>query len=158
MVAEPDLTAVLARWSAPTPVVVGSETGLGMPGVDAVAAAFAAGAPVLIDVAPGLAAPGSGPAGDRLVELLLAATHAEVGFGVGLVPRCGTADDVWALLSGAVAAMTGADVRAALAAPQPAALRSLSRAAREAVRDVVTCVVVPPSDIRRVTADVLVAD
>ena len=112
----------------------------------------AGGTPALVDVAPGLAGPG--PAADRLADLLAVAAHSGVGFGAGLVPRCTDADQVWSLLAGAVAAMTGDDVRAALAAPDPAALLALSRSAREAVRDVVTCVAVPADHLERVAGAV----
>lgn len=165
VVAEADLAEVLGRWSAPPPVAVpagsgpaagsGSGPAAGLPGLDAVAGVLAAGSPALVEVAPGLAGPG--PAADHLADLLAVAAHSGVGFGAGLVPRCADADQVWALLSGAVAAMTGADVRAALAHPDPAALVALSRSAREAVRDVVTCVVVPAADVARVTAELTAA-
>ncbi|MBB1037585.1 hypothetical protein G6025_06245, partial [Dietzia natronolimnaea] len=79
--------------------------------------------------------------------------HSGVGFGSGLIPRCTDAGQVWALLAGAVAAMTGGDVRAALSAPDPAALVALSRSAREAIRDVVTCVLVPEGSLHEVSAD-----
>src|SRR5699024_12333655 len=82
-----------------------------------------------------------------------AAAHSGVGFGSGLVPRAADAGQVWALLAGAVAAMTGRDVRAALSNPDPGALLGLNRSAREAVRDVVTCVAVPAADVDRVVAD-----
>lgn len=149
------LVATLARWSVPAPVAVDAERELGLAGLDAVADVLSAGTAAVLDVAPGLS--GAGPAEDRLVDLLAVAAHSGVGFGAGLVPRCADADQVWALLSGAVAAMTGADVRAALAHPDPAALVALSRSAREAVRDVVTCVVVPAADVARVTAELTAA-
>lgn len=152
VVAEGDLAAVLGRWSAPAPEAVPADPGSGLPGLDAVAAVLAGGTPALVDVAPGLAGPG--PAADRLADLLAVAAHSGVGFGAGLVPRCTDADQVWSLLAGAVAAMTGDDVRAALAAPDPAALLALSRSAREAVRDVVTCVAVPADHLERVAGAV----
>lgn len=159
VVAEADLADVLGRWSAPPPVVVpggsGADPAASLPGLDAVAGVLAAGSPALVEVSPGLAGPG--PAADHLADLLAVAADSGVGFGAGLVPRCTDADQVWALLSGAVAAMTGADVRAALAHPDPAALVALSRSAREAVRDVVTCVVVPAADVARVTAELTAA-
>lgn len=90
---------------------------------------------------------GTGPApaqsAAHLADLLAVATHAGVGFGSGLIPRCEDASQVWAILAGAVAALTGGDIKAAVAAPDPAAIVGLSRSAREAIRDVVTCVIVP---------------
>lgn len=151
IVAEADLASTLARWSGPAPVAVESGEEAGVPRPDTVAAVLAEETPALVDVAPGLAGPGA--AEDLLVQLLVAATHSGVGFGSGLVPRADHTEQVWALLAGAVAAMTGTDVRRALAAPDPAALVGLSRSAREAVRDVVTCVAVPADAVDRVVAD-----
>lgn len=94
----------------------------------------------------------------HLADLLAVATHAGVGFGSGLVPRCADVSQVWALLAGAVAAMTGGDVRAAVAAPDPAAIVGLSRSAREAIRDVVTCVLVPRGQAAAITTDLMTAD
>lgn len=145
------LAATLSRWSAPDPVEVPADPDCGLPGPDAVAAVLAAEVAAVIEVAPGLG--GQGPAADRLVDLLALAAHSGVGFGSGLIPRCTDAGEVWALLSGAVAAMTGGDVRAALAAPDPVALVALSRSAREAIRDVVTCVLVPEGALQEVSAD-----
>ena len=87
-----------------------------------------------------------------LADLVIVAAHSGVGFGHGLVPRCTTAPRVWSLLAGAVAAMTGEDVPRALAAPDPSSLTGLGRSAREAVRDVVTCVAVPGDGAARVAA------
>lgn len=160
VVAEGDLdaplVATLARWSVPAPVSVDADPDIGLAGSDAVADVLAAGTPAVIDVAPGLV--GAGAAEDRLVDLLAAAAHSGVGFGSGLVPRCADAGQVWSLLSGAVAAMTGADVRAALASPDPARLVGLSRSAREAVRDVVTCVLVPADAVDAISADLASAE
>lgn len=150
------LVATLARWSVPAPVAVDADGELGLAGLDAVAGVLSAGTAAVLDVAPGLA--GAGPAEDRLVDLLAVAAHSGVGFGSGLVPRCADAGQVWSLLSGAVAAMTGADVRAALAQPDPVRLVGLSRSAREAVRDVVTCVLVPADDAEAISADLESAD
>lgn len=160
--AEASVADVLAHWSAPAPVPV--EAGverwiegtdrfvdLPLPGLDAVGEVLATGAPALVDVAPGLTGPGS--AEDHVVDLLAVASHSGVGFGAGLVPRVDDAGQVWALLAGAVAAMTGGDVRAALRAPDPPALLGLPRSAREAVRDVVTCVVAPAGRVDGVVAD-----
>lgn len=145
------LTATLARWSIPAPVEVAPDPDTGLPGLDAVAEVLAAGTAAVVDVAPGLSGPGA--AADRLVDLLAVAAHSGVGFGSGLVPRCADAGQIWALLAGAVAAMTGGDVRAALASPDPAALAALPRSAREAIRDVVTCAVVPAGHQDEVSAD-----
>ena len=151
VVTDHDLPAALARWSVPRPVEVAPDGDTGLPDPDAVAAVLAGGTAAVIEVAPGLT--GAGPAEDVLVDLLAVAAHSGVGFGSGLVPRCADAGQLWALLAGAVAAMTGGDVRAALAAPDAAALVALPRAAREAVRDVVTCAVVPAGDVDEVSAD-----
>lgn len=145
------LAGALSRWSVANPVEVPGDPDLGLPDLDAVAAVLAADTAAVIEVAPGLR--GRGPAADRLVDLLALAAHSGVGFGSGLIPRCTDAGEVWALLAGAVAAMTGGDVRAALASPDPAALVGLPRAAREAVRDVVTCAVVPEGSVDEVSAD-----
>ena len=150
------LVATLARWSVPAPVAVDADPGIGLAGLDAVGGVLTAGSAAVIDVVPGLAGPG--PAEDRLVDLLAVAAHSGVGFGSGLVPRCADAGQVWSLLSGAVAAMTGADVRAALATPDPARLVALSRSAREAIRDVVTCVIVPAGDAEAIAAALASAD
>lgn len=151
VVAETRVADALTRWSLPAPVAVPADPDTGLPGPDAVASVLAAGTAALIDVAPGLAGPGA--AADRLADLVIVAAHSGVGFGSGLVPRCDSAGQVWSLLAGAVAAMTGGDVRAALAEPDPAALLALSRSAREAVRDVVTCTVVPDTAVDGVSAD-----
>lgn len=163
VVAETGAAELLQRWSASAPVVVpagvvrplpGTDgvVELALPGLDAVATVLASGSPALVDVGPGLS--GAGPAEDHLVDLLAVAAHSGVGFGSGLVPRVADVGQVWAMLSGAVAAITGADVRAALAGPDPVRLLSLSRAARETVRDVVTCMVLPAAVVDAVVADV----
>lgn len=151
-----DLPATLARWSVPRPVDVAPDGDTGLPDPDAVAAVLAGGTAAVIEVAPGLT--GAGPAEEILVDLLAVAAHSGVGFGSGLVPRCADAGQVWSLLAGAVAAMTGGDVRAVLAEPDPAALVGLPRAAREAIRDVVTCVVVPAAVVEAVSADLASVD
>lgn len=151
VVADTGIATTSARWSAPDPVEVPPDPDTGLAGLGAVAAVLAAGSAAVIDVAPGLAGPG--PAADRLADLLAVAAHSGVGFGSGLAPRCADAGQVWSLLAGAVAAMTGGDVRAALADPDPAALVGLPRSAREAVRDVVTWAVVPAGDADAVSAD-----
>lgn len=159
VVDEASIVEVLGRWSVTAPVVVAPDPVTGQPALDEVMEVLAGGTPAVVDVAPGLAAiagraapadpaaPASGPdpaqSAAHLADLLAVASHAGVGFGSGLVPRCADASQVWALLSGAVAAMTGRDIRAAIAEPDPARIVGLSRSAREAIRDVVTCVLVP---------------
>lgn len=156
VVAEPDLAATLGRWSVSCPVEVPSDAHTGLPGLDAVAEVLGDDTPALVRVGPGLTGPG--PAADRLADLLAVAAHSGVGFGSGLVPRCEDAEQVWALLAGAVAAMTGADVRAAVARPDPARILGLSRPAREAVRDVVTCVSVPVGAVAAISAGLASAE
>ena len=177
VVDETTIAEVLGRWSVTQPVVVESDRVTGQPALDEVAEVLAGGAPAVVDVAPGLAAvdattattggtassastvgPDTAQSAAHLADLLVVATHAGVGFGSGLVPRCADASQVWALLSGAVAAMTGGDVRAAIASPDPAAIRGLSRSAREAIRDVVTCVLVPRGRTETITTDLETAD
>lgn len=154
--AETAVVDLLQRWSVSAPVEVPPSSTrlvpgtddvveLALPGLDAVATVLAGGSPALIDVTPGLT--GAGPAEDQLVDLLAVAAHSGVGFGSGLVPRVDDVGQVWALLSGAVAAITGRDVRAALASPDPDWMLGLPRAARETIRDVVTCVVVPAGSV-----------
>src|SRR5699024_6148833 len=126
--AEADLAATLARWSAPAPVPVRSDPDLGLPSLDAVATVLADGTPALVDVAPGLA--DDDAAGEQLVQMLIAAAHSGVGFGSGLVPRAADAGQVWALLAGAVAAMTGRDARPPLPDPDPGALPGPNRSPR----------------------------
>ena len=159
VVAESDVVRALARWSAPAPVVLDPAGGGELPDAlpdalpdpEALAAALAGGTPVLLDVDAALAA-GTERALVDLADLVIVAAHSGVGFGHGLVPRCTTAPRVWSLLAGAVAAMTGEDVPRALAAPDPSSLTGLGRSAREAVRDVVTCVAVPGDGAARVAA------
>ena len=181
VVDETTIAETLGRWSVTAPVVVEPDRATGQPALDEVVEVLAGGAPAVVDVAPGLAAvaslsggvTGDGAAADsaggaagpdsaqsaaHLADLLAVATHAGVGFGSGLVPRCTDAAQVWALLAGAVAAMTGDDVRAAIAAPDPAAIVGLSRSAREAIRDVVTCVLVPRGQAAAITTDLVTAD
>ncbi|AVM64265.1 MULTISPECIES: hypothetical protein [Dietzia] len=153
---EATIADTLARWSAPAPVVVAPAADLGLPPLEEVSAVLAADTPAIVDVARGLTGPG--PAADHLADLLAVAAHSGVGFGSGLVPRCADADQVWALLAGAVAAMTGADVRAAIAAPDPARILGLSRSAREAIRDVVTCTLVSDGRVDAVSAALASAD
>lgn len=187
VVDETTIAEVLGRWSVAAPVVVETDRATGQPALDEVVQVLAGGTPAVVDVAPGLVAvaellggtavgdaAAGGAAADgaknagvgpdpaqraaHLADLLAVATHAGVGFGSGLVPRCADVSQVWALLAGAVAAMTGGDVRAAIAAPDPAAIVGLSRSAREAIRDVVTCVLVPRGQAAAITTDLMTAD
>lgn len=176
VVDESTIAETLGRWSVSAPVVVEADRATGQPALDEVVEVLAGGAPAVVDVAPGLAAvadtrsgtadggavagvgPDAAQSAAHLADLLVVATHAGVGFGSGLVPRCADASQVWALLAGAVAAMTGGDVRAAVAEPDPAAIVGLSRSAREAIRDVVTCVLVPRGQAAAITTDLMTAD
>lgn len=170
------IAETLGRWSVKAPVVVEADRVTGQPALDEVLEVLAGGTPAVVDVAPGLAAvaatladadtpasgAGTGPdpaqSAAHLVDLLVVATHAGVGFGSGLVPRCADVSQVWSVLAGAVAAMTGGDVRAAIASPDPAAIVGLSRSAREAIRDVVTCVLVPRGQESAIASDLMTAD
>lgn len=182
------ISEILGRWSASAPVVVEADKVTGQPALDEVVEVLGGGTPAVVDVSPGLAAiaaiaaiaasvagkvagkadddsgaaAGEGPdtaqSAAHLADLLKVAAHSGVGFGSGLIPRCADASQVWALLSGAVAAMTGGDVRAAIATPDPAAIVGLSRSAREAVRDVITCVLVPRDQTEAIAAELAAAD
>lgn len=99
-------------------------------------------------------------------DVLVAATHAGVGFGPGLQPRASTLAQVWVLLVAAVSALTGEDVRRAWEAggagdgavpagpgdEAAAAVVNLPRGAREAVRDVITCIRVPAETYEELAA------
>ena len=148
---ESGLAATLARWAVPAPAAVAPDPETGLPGSEVVAVVLARGAAAVVDVAPGLA--GAGPAVDPLVGRLAGGGPPGVRLRAGLGPPGAGPRPGGALLAGAVAAMTGGDVRAALAAPDPDALLALPRAAREAIRDVVTCVIVPSRDVDEVSAD-----
>lgn len=176
------VSEVLGRWSDSAPVVVEADKITGQPALDEVVEVLGGGMPAVVDVSPGLAAIAAGVAGKvagkadddsgaaagdgpdtaqsaaHLADLLKVAAHSGVGFGSGLIPRCADASQVWALLSGAVAAMTGGDVTAAIATPDPAAIVGLSRSAREAVRDVITCVLVPRDQTEAIAAELAAAD
>lgn len=176
------ISEILGRWSASAPVVVEADKVTGQPALDEVVEVLGGGTPAVVDVSPGLAAiaasvagkvagkadddsgaaAGEGPdtaqSAAHLADLLKVAAHSGVGFGSGLIPRCADASQVWALLSGAVAAITGGDVRAAIATPDPAAIVGLSRSAREAVRDVITCVLVPRDQTEAIAAELAAAD
>ena len=164
---EASIAEALRRWSVKAPVVVTSDPVTGLPALDDVMEVLTGGTPAVVDVVPGLAAitgtagtpvggaatgPDSAQCAAHLADLLAVASHAGVGFGSGLVPRCADASQVWAMLSGAVAAMTGADIRAAVAAPDPARIVGLGQSAREAIRDVVTCVLVPAGQVEQIVA------
>ena len=100
-------------------------------------------------------------------DLLVAATHAGVGFGPGLHVRATTAAQVWTVLDATVCALTGEDVRQAWErsgaghgaqahGPQHqrrAQIAGLPRAAREAVRDVITWIRVPEERLTDVEAE-----
>lgn len=153
VVDEAALAEVLHRWTDSVPVVVDAEGATGQTSPDRVAEVLGGGAPAVVDIGPD-------PAGNaaQFAELLTIAAHSGVGFGSGLIPRCADASGVWAMLSGAVAAMTGADIAAAIVSPDPAAIVGLSRSAREAIRDVITCVVVPGDRTEAVAAELSAAD
>ena len=164
---QPALDEVVEVLAGGTPAVVDVAPGLaavaslsgGVAGDGAVGgAADGAADGAATDAADGAVGPDSAQSAAHLADLLAVATHAGVGFGSGLVPRCTDAAQVWALLAGAVAAMTGDDVRAAIAATDPAAIVGLSRSAREAIRDVVTCVLVPRGQAATITTDLVTAD
>ncbi|MBC2641386.1 MULTISPECIES: hypothetical protein [unclassified Rhodococcus (in: high G+C Gram-positive bacteria)] len=78
---------------------------------------------------PGLA---SGHSIGEVADFLAVLAHADVGY----VARVRDTAEVLALLSGTVASLRGDDVRAALAAPDPATLTALIPEAAEAVREV----------------------
>ena len=108
--------------------------------------------------APGSSRGGPAPTTDEvaaLADIVITAAHSGVGFGVGLVPRCRTANQVWAVLGAAVGAMTGDDVRSALRQPDPARLRQLGHSAGEAVREVVTFCLVDAEELEVISAGVL---
>lgn len=183
---EASIVERLRRWSVKAPVVVTFDPVTGLPALDDVMEVLTGGTPAVVDVATGLVAitgtagetgaaagtgaatsgtaasgatvgPDSAQSAAHLADLLAVASHAGVGFGSGLVPRCSDASQVWAMLSGAVAAMTGADIRAAVAAPDPARIVGLGQSAREAIRDVVTCVLVPADQVEQIVATLVAA-
>lgn len=135
----PSDDGVRERWSIPAAESPDRLTPEG------IAAALAAGGGVLVDL-------WSLDAHDA-ADLLIAAAHGGVGFGPGLQPEAETPEQVWTLLSGAVAAIVGEDVRveweacgrgvAGPSAERRAFIGGLARAARETIRDVVTVVRVP---------------
>ncbi|WP_333619515.1 hypothetical protein [Dietzia sp.] len=126
-------------WSIPVPEVLRD------PSPEAVGAAIAAGGGVSLD----LWTLGAADAAD----IVIAVAHAGVGFGPGLQVPAENAEQAWTLLSLAVAAMIGEDVRAEWEAcaggnsgpgeERRAKIGGLGRAAREAIRDVITVIPVP---------------
>ena len=95
---------------------------------------------------PGLIA---GQAVDAVADFLAVLAHTSVGF----VAQARDGADVLALLAGTVAALRGDDVRAALTAPDPAALAALNPDAAEAVRGVLLGIEVDdPEQVERVLA------
>ena len=152
LVTETQVPGMLHRWVRPAPAPR-EPGGLPLPAAEDVTSCLAAGTPVVVDVSTALPGPARGAADPEtarhLADLLVVAAHAGTGFGVGLLPRVACGDQVWSLLSGAVAAMTGADVEAALVNPDAAAIVSLGRSAREAIRDVVTAFVLAEEPVGR---------
>ncbi|MFC9519207.1 hypothetical protein ACFTSD_26060 [Nocardiaceae bacterium NPDC056970] len=97
---------------------------------------------------PGLIA---GQPADVVADFLAVLTHTSVGF----VARAADGAEVLALLVGTVASLRGDDVRAALAAPDAAALAALNPDAAEAVRGVLLGIeVADPDEVDRVLAGV----
>lgn len=143
-----------ARADAPTTIRPGAAT----PG--SVGATLESGVCAYLDLPGWVGGAGAGsssepvePPADEVVglaDVVITAVHSGVGFGVGLVPRCGSVEQVWAVLGAAVAAMTGADVRAALLRTEPERVRGLGYSAGEAVRDVITFCLVDEARIEEV--------
>ncbi|EOM76246.1 hypothetical protein DW322_03945 [Rhodococcus rhodnii] len=75
---------------------------------------------------------------DAIADFLSVVAHGDTGF----VARTGHADGVLEILAATVAALTGDDVRRAVASPDPTALAALPPAAATAVREVLLGVVV----------------
>ncbi|RVW06958.1 hypothetical protein EGT67_24510 [Prescottella agglutinans] len=133
--------AVGLRLPAPVAVFVTPD------GADA--GPLAEAAQVLADAghSPGLIA---GQPVDAVADFLAVLAHTSVGF----VARARDGAEVLALLAGTVAALRGDDVRAALAAPDAAALAALIPEAAEAVRGVLLGIEVDdPEQADRVLAD-----
>lgn len=135
-------------WSIPAPEILDSAT------PEAVSAAISAGGGVAVDL-------WALPAHDAS-DLVISAAHAGVGFGPGLQPTADTAEQVWTLISAAVAAIIGEDVPAHWAecgagetgpgAERRAFIAGLSRSARETIRDVVTVIRVPADRLDAIAA------
>ncbi|PTR22511.1 hypothetical protein C8K36_11149 [Rhodococcus sp. OK519] len=132
--------AVDLRLSAPVAVFVTPDDSV---------ATLAESAQLLADAghSPGLIA---GQPVEAVADFLAVLTHTSVGF----VARANDGAEVLALLAGTVASLRGDDVRAALAAPDLAALAALIPDAAEAVRGVLLGIEVPdPHEVDRVLAD-----
>lgn len=84
---------------------------------------------VLAHRSPGISV---GDAPRRIADVLAVVSHSDVGF----VARAETGDEVISILAATVASLRGDDIRAALAAPNVAALSALGPEAAEAVREV----------------------
>jgi len=133
--------AVGLRLPAPVAVFVNPD------GEDA--GTLAESAQILADAghSPGLIA---GQPVDVVADFLGVLAHTSVGF----VARASDGAEVLSLLAGTVAALRGDDVRAALAAPDAAALAALIPDAAEAVRGVLLGIEVDdPEQVDRVLAD-----
>ncbi|MEU5841229.1 hypothetical protein [Rhodococcus sp. NPDC047139] len=130
--ASDDLEDVLAI-TAPAPLVVYAH-------VPDAALADAARALTEVGHIPGLTA-GRDP--DAVADFLAVLAHADTGYAA----RARGSDDVLALLAATVAALSGSDVRTALASPDTARLRNLSPEAAAAVREVLLVVEVDDTDL-----------
>ncbi|MCD5419396.1 hypothetical protein LRS71_07450 [Rhodococcus pyridinivorans] len=126
-----DLEDVLAI-TAPAPLVV-------YPHVPDAALADAARALTEAGHIPGLTA---GRGGDAVADFLSVLAHADTGYAA----RATGTDDVVALLSATVAALSGFDVREALGTPDVARLRRLVPEAAAAVREILLVVEVDDTD------------
>lgn len=143
-----DAGRIAERWSIPVAEVLHDPT------PDAVSAAISAGGGVELDL-------WALPAHDAS-DLVIAAAHAGVGFGPGLQPHAQTAEQVWTLISAAVAAIIGEDVPAHWAecgagetgpgAERRTFIAGLGRSARETIRDVVTVIGVPADALDSIAA------
>ncbi|MGO4205213.1 hypothetical protein AB4Z09_26450 [Rhodococcus sp. TAF43] len=139
--------AIRLRLPAPVTVFVTASDPSDPEAADA--ASLAESAQLLADAghSPGLIA---GSPADVVADFLAVLAHTSVGF----VGRARDGAEVLALLSGTVAALRGDDVRAALSAPDPAALAALIPEAAEAVRGVLLGIEVDdPDQIEGVLAD-----
>lgn len=88
---------------------------------------------------PGLSV---GHSPDAVADFLAVLAHADTGYAA----RAGTAGEVIALLAATVAALSGFDVRGALATPDIDRLRTLSAEAAAALREILLTVEVPDTD------------
>ncbi|SUE16184.1 Uncharacterised protein [Rhodococcus gordoniae] len=126
-----DLEDVLAI-TAPAPLVV-------YPHVSDAALADAARALTEAGHIPGLTA---GRGAEAVADFLAVLAHTDTGYAA----RATGTDDVVALLAATVAALSGFDVRAALATPDVARLRRLVPEAAAAVREILLVVEVDETD------------